>query len=238
MKQGPGETTGEPAPFLPLSKDGLVARVASRLTSAILSGKLAPGDRLAESTIARQMDLSRAPVREALRLLESSGLVDYRANRGFFVHTVSGPALDNLYELRIVIEGTAIARLVETNRDAALPRLRDQLDVLYRIADQGTDIVAQVDADMQFHRLICEGSGNPRFLQIFDQISNETKLGLLVIGQLYDDPRKLAETHEPIVQAVADGDAAAARAAIEYHIDYARQGVVAFFAKDRDDRSP
>lgn len=237
MNQAPGVDTDARAPFMPLIRDGLVDRVAGSLTGAILSGQLAPGDRLAESTIARQMDLSRAPVREALRLLESSGLVDYRPNRGFFVHSISGPELDNLYELRIVIEGAAIARLVETNRAAALPRLRAQLDDLYRIADLGTDIVAQVDADMRFHRLICEGSGNPRFLQVFDQISNETKLGLLVIGQLYDDPRKLAETHEPIVQAVADGDAAAARAATEYHIDYARQGVVAFFATDRDDRS-
>ena len=70
-------------PFLPLNRDGLVDRVANSLVGAILSGAMRPGDRLAESHIARQMDLSRAPVREALRLLESSGLVEYRTNRSY-----------------------------------------------------------------------------------------------------------------------------------------------------------
>lgn len=216
----------EAYPFLPLSRDGLVDRVAHSLVNAILSGAIRPGERLAESQIARQMDLSRAPVREALRLLESSGLVEYRANRGFFVHVISATSIRELYELRIVIETAAVRALTETN-PGALPGLRAQMAELHRLADEGAEMMAHVSADMQFHRLICEGSGNRRFLQVFDQISNETKLGLLVIGRLYDDAHRMAETHEPIIAAIAAGDAEAAAAAIVYHIGVAKDLVTA-----------
>ena len=211
-------------PFLPLNRDGLVDRVANSLVGAILSGAMRPGDRLAESHIARQMDLSRAPVREALRLLESSGLVEYRTNRGFFVRAISATSVSDLYDLRILIETAAIRRLTDTT-PAALPPLRAQVAELHRLAGTGADMMAHVDADMAFHRLICEGSGNRRFLQVFDQIANETKLGLVLIGRLYDDPHRMAETHEPIVEAIAAGDADAAAAAIDYHIRVARDMV-------------
>jgi DNA-binding GntR family transcriptional regulator len=211
-------------PFLPLNRDGLVDRVANSLVGAILSGAMRPGDRLAESHIARQMDLSRAPVREALRLLESSGLVEYRTNRGFFVRAISATSVSDLYDLRILIETAAIRRLTDTN-PAALPPLRAQVAELHRLAGTGADMMAHVDADMAFHRLICEGSGNRRFLQVFDQIANETKLGLVLIGRLYDDPHRMAATHEPIVEAIAAGDADAAAAAIDYHIRVAKDMV-------------
>ncbi|MBY8976792.1 GntR family transcriptional regulator [Rhodobacteraceae bacterium NNCM2] len=220
--------------FVPLSRDGLVDRVANLLAEAILGGKINPGDRLAESTIAKQMDLSRAPVREALRLLESSGLVDYKTNRGFFVHSISAPTLDNLYELRIVIESAAITRLVRTNAEAALPRLKAQLAELYRIADQGAKMNEHVHADMQFHRMICEESGNPRFLNIFDQVSNETKLGVLVIGRLYDDAHRIATTHEPLIAAIEARDEQAARDAIAFHIGVARDMVTHLFNQNEE----
>jgi DNA-binding GntR family transcriptional regulator len=223
----------EAYPFLPLSRDGLVDRVAHSLVSAILSGAIRPGHRLAESHIARQMDLSRAPVREALRLLENSGLVEYRANRGFFVRVNSASSIADLYELRIVIETAAVRALTLTNPQA-LPGLRAKVAELYQLAETGADMMAHVTTDMQFHRLICEGSGNQRFLQVFDQISNETKLGFLVIGRLYDDPHRMAETHEPIVDAIAAGDADAAAQAIAYHIGVAKDLVTEHIGKQQE----
>lgn len=203
-----------------------------------MAGRIRPGERLSESAIARDMGLSRAPVREAARLLESSGLVEYHTNRGFFVQTVSASALDNLYEFRIVIERAAVARLVEKGAEDTLPLLRTQLQELYRVAEAGEDMLHQVEADMQFHRLICQGSGNPRFLTVFDQIANETKLGLILIGRLYDDPHRMADTHEPIIDAIAAGDADAAVNAIDYHIGTARTLVCDQFRLLEDKTAP
>jgi len=125
-------------------------------------------------------------------------------------------------------------RQVATNAEAALPGLKAQLRELYRLADKATDLITHVNADLQFHRLICEGSGNPRYLQVFDQIANETKLGLMVIGRLYDDPHKMAETHEPILAAIEARDSAAAIAAIDYHIGVAREAVTKLFETDEE----
>lgn len=220
--------------FAPLARDGLVNRVADTLVDAILSGRLSPGDRLAESTIAKQMDLSRAPVREALRLLENSGLVEYRNNRGFFVHSVTAESLEQLYELRVAIETAAIARLVKTNVEAAVPLLEAQVEEMRRLSDQPEDIMAHVDADMQFHRLICSASGNPRFLNSFDQIANEIRLVILVIGRLYDDAKTVTNTHEPIVAAIKARDAAAAVAALKYHLGDAQTQVTGLFNSNQE----
>ena len=203
-----------------------------------MAGRILPGARLSESSIARDMGVSRAPVREAARLLESSGLVEYHPNRGFFVQTVSAAALGNLYELRIVIERAAIARLVAQGAQQTLPLLRAQLGELYRVAQAGEDVVRQVDADMLFHRLICQGSGNPRFLTVFDQIANETRLGLILIGRLYDDPHLMAQTHEPIIDAIAAGDADAAVNAIDFHIGTAQALVCHRFRLLEDKAAP
>ncbi|ETX26902.1 GntR family transcriptional regulator [Roseivivax isoporae] len=216
--------------FGPLARDGLVDRVAGLMAEAIVAGRVLPGARLSESTIARDLGVSRAPVREAARLLENSGLVRYRPNRGFFVRTLSSAALDNLYEFRIVIESAAIARLVARGDvEALLPRLDAQIAELYRVAEAGDDMLRQVEADMAFHRLICEGSGNPRYLAAFDQIANETKLGLMLIGRLYDSPRRMAGSHVPIRAAIAARDAQGATAAIEDHIGSARHMVTERF---------
>lgn len=215
--------------FQPLGRDGLVDRVAKLLGEAIIRGQIKPGDRLSESVIARDMGVSRAPVREAARLLESSGLVEYQPNRGFFVRKISAQDLDDLYELRIVIEIAAGLRLIRTKDTGTLDRLYEQLEILRQVSTTSADMLSQVEADMEFHRRLIEASGNPRFLTIFDQIATETELCVMVIGHLYDDPRWLADTHVPILEALQSGDESQTIAAIEYHIGEARRLVTQQF---------
>lgn len=208
--------------FSPLAREGLVERVTKSLSQAIVTGQLAPGARLSESVIAREMGISRAPVREAARLLESSGLVSYAPNRGFFVRQVSAKALEDLYELRLVIETAAVRRLIRQGPEDALPLLRSHIDRLHEVAAPGTDMLTQVEADMVFHRQLCESSGNPKLLSVFEQIATETEFSIMVIGRLYDDPRLMAETHEPIFDALKRGAEDEAVAAIDYHIRVAQ----------------
>ena len=222
--------------FQPLDREGLVQRVATLLSKAIVTGQLAPGARLSESVVARELGVSRAPVREAARLLENSGLVTYRANRGFFVRETSAQALNDLYELRMVIETAAAQRVLRHGLTETIDRLAAQIDVLHEVAEQGADMLTQVEADMEFHRLLCAGSGNPKFLHVFEQIAAETEFSIMVIGRLYDDPHKIAETHEPIVNAMRRGDAAATCDALRYHIGVAQELVTRQF-RDLTDSS-
>ncbi|MCR8546365.1 GntR family transcriptional regulator [Salipiger sp. P9] len=223
--------------FAPLDREGLVQRVARRLSKAIVTGQLAPGARLSESVVARQLGVSRAPVREAARLLENSGLITYLPNRGFFVRSISARELEDLYELRLVIETAAVRRLIRNGLGAAEAQLAAQIDELHRVAGPDFDMLTQVEADMEFHRLLCAASGNPKFLAVFQQIATETELSIMLIGRLYDDAHRLAETHEPILAALRAGDEARAVEAIRYHIDVARAVVTEQFRKLEGDLS-
>ncbi|PZX17180.1 DNA-binding GntR family transcriptional regulator [Palleronia aestuarii] len=229
---GPIET----AKFAPLDREGLVDRIAETLMEAIIAGRIAPGDRLSESTIARDMGVSRAPVREAARLLENSGLVRYRANRGFFVHEIAAEGFRDLYELRIAIETAAALRLIAGDAAAALPALTAALDRLKAAAEGECDVTAMISADLAFHRAICLASGNARFVQVFDQIANETRLGVMLIGRLYDDPAEIARSHEPVLAAIAASDREAVVAAIEYHLGTARDLVPPMLVADTEKR--
>jgi len=216
--------------FAPLTRDALSQKVAKMLTDAIIAGKLKPGARVSESAIARELGVSRAPVREAGRLLESAGLLISRPNRGFFVRTMDSEDLDSLYELRMVIEREAAARLVRQEPEAVIPALRRQLDKMVELA--GTEqIAAQVQADMEFHRLMIKGCGNRRFLSVFEQVASEIMLSVALIGHVNDAPANIARNHEMIIEALETGDEDAARAAMDYHIGVARVAVVAHFRK-------
>ena len=214
----------------PLTRDALSEKVAKMLTDAIMSGRLKPGDRVAESVIARDLGISRAPVREAGRLLESAGLLISRPNRGFFVRTMESGDLDSLYELRLAIEREAAARLTRQGAQEVIPALRRQMETMLDLAS--TDqIAAQVQADMEFHRLMIEGCGNRRFLSVFDQVASEIQLCVALIGHVNDAPDNIARNHELIIAALETGDPDEARAAMDYHIGVARTAVVEHFSR-------
>ncbi len=215
--------------FQPLGRVGLVDRVVTQLSEAILQGRLKPGHRLSESVIAREMGVSRAPVREAARLLESSGLVAYQPNRGFFVRQISAKELEDLYDLRMAIETAAISRVIRDAPDDVLDGLQTCLDELRHVSAASNNMQAQVQADMGFHRALIQASGNPRFVTIFEQIARETELCIMVIGQLYDDPLWIADSHAPILDALYARDETRAIAILSGHLDQARRLVTGQF---------
>ncbi|MFC2968025.1 GntR family transcriptional regulator [Acidimangrovimonas pyrenivorans] len=222
--------------FAPLARDALSQRIARLLTDAIVSGQLKPGDRVAESVVARDLGVSRAPVREAARLLESTGLLVSQPNRGFFVRTVTAEDLDSLYELRICIEREAAARLVRAGaQHEVIPQLRRQIEEMLALSAQ-EQLFDQVVVDLEFHRLICAASGNSRFLAVFEQIASEIRACVALIERmLYDEPGQIAQNHYLIIDALETGDEAEVRAAMDYHIGVARATVVARFRElERD----
>jgi DNA-binding GntR family transcriptional regulator len=217
--------------FQPLTRDALSQQIASMLTDAIVSGQLKPGDRVAESVIARDLGVSRAPVREAGRLLESAGLLVSKANRGFFVRKMDSEDLDSLYELRLCIEREAAARVVRENRVAGIiDRLRHQIDEMVD-SSKDSQLIFQIGVDLQFHRLIVEQSGNARFLSVFDKLASEIQVCTALIERVFDEPGLVARNHYLIIDALTSGNVHEARAAMDHHIGVARQTVVEHFRK-------
>ncbi|MCP3465479.1 GntR family transcriptional regulator [Bradyrhizobium sp. CCGUVB23] len=203
-----------------LAETDLVGQVARLLTQAIVQGRLPPGSKLVEAGVARELGVSRAPVREAARLLERQGLLVANPRRGFFVRQFALDDIDEIYDLRLCVERHAAVlaarNLTPETRDA----LRRQIDVLHEMADLD-DQARQVEEDYRFHRLICEIAGNTRVLRLFDDLASELRMVIGLIGRLYDDPHEIARTHEPILAAIEAGDPERIIAHIDHHIGHA-----------------
>ena len=213
-------TMSPPVGLPALAETDLVGQVARVLMQAVLEGRLPPGSKVAEAGIARELGVSRAPVREAARLLESQGLLVASPRRGFFVRQFAADDIDDIYDLRLCVErhaGVLAARkLTPVTRDV----LRRQLDVLHQTAELD-DPARQVEEDYRFHRLICEIAGNRRLLRLFDDLASELRMVIGLIGRLYDDPHQIADTHEPVLAAIEEGHSERIVAHIDHHIGHA-----------------
>ena len=213
-------TMSPPVGLPALAETDLVGQVARVLMQAVLEGRLPPGSKVAEAGIARELGVSRAPVREAARLLESQGLLVASPRRGFFVRQFAADDIDDIYDLRLCVErhaGVLAARkLTPVTRDV----LRRQLDVLHQTAELD-DPARQVEEDYRFHRLICEIAGNRRLLRLFDDLASELRMVIGLIGRLYDDPNQIADTHEPVLAAIEEGHPERIVAHIDHHIGHA-----------------
>ncbi|ALM52007.1 GntR family transcriptional regulator [Halomonas huangheensis] len=216
------------APFFP--QRNLVDQVADYLTEAILSSRFAPGERLSEVALATELGISRAPVREAARLLESRGLVISRPRRGFFVRSLDAEELGDVFDLRICLERHAFERLQQRFTpaiDAQLSRVIENLCDVTRGKDKGS----KIEDDLAFHRLVFELAGNARLLRAFDDLSFELRLCIALISKTHKAPATIAESHWMLLEGLRSGDAERCRAEVDNHIGVARDSVLAHLAE-------
>ena len=214
--------------FSAILSDDLVSAIAAQIVAAILSGDLRPGTRCNEVHLAQAMQTSRGPVREALRKLESQGLVIARPRRGFFVRCYSAAELTEIYEARLCLElhttGAAVTRATDEDR-AALWRAYEKI----RTAATASNTQAQVIADFEFHLLIAAIAGNSRIHGLMHTLATELLAGITLVGTISRNPVYNAETHLPVLRAFEAGDVAAARAALAEHIESGRDEVLRRF---------
>ncbi len=208
--------------FSSIRAPDLVGLIQTQLQNAILEGRLAPGARIVEAELARQMGVSRAPVREAARRLESAGLVVSRPRHGFAVRTMSAKEIDDLYAVRIQLELMAVALACQHASNAGLDALAARVEDMVARADQ-LSRPERVAADLAFHGHICALSGNDYLLRLFENMLNEVRMLLAWTEDTFGSPQDLAATHRPIVQAIRARDVQAAQAALRYHLDEARE---------------
>jgi DNA-binding GntR family transcriptional regulator len=188
--------------------------VKSVLLQRILSGYYAPGDRLVEIRIAEELGVSQAPVREALRDLESVRFVESAPFRGARVRGVSDGELIEVYPIRAALEEVAV-------REAAKRMGGDVSALEAELAGMrnAKDVAEQVEHDARFHELIVEASGNSRLLEIWSSLQVETRTAITAL-RMGLAPKEAAELHEEIVEALRRKDTRAAARAIRNHFDH------------------
>jgi DNA-binding GntR family transcriptional regulator len=136
----------------------LRSQVVKALSDGILTGKYRPGDRLNESQIARELNISRIPVREALSQLQEQGLVQNRERRGMFVTQMGPQEVEHMFSLRLLLEGEVV-RQARTHMTADVQKELE--DIIARMDAWDGDLLESAALDLRFHRTLAKASGNP-----------------------------------------------------------------------------
>jgi len=204
-----------------IEQPSLVDLATERLRAEILSGELQPGDRIVEDQIRRQYGISRAPLREALRLLAQQGLVEHLPRRGMRVTTWSPTDIRQLFEIRHVLERHAVL--------SALPLSRGQRDPLARVralladmhtAEQRGDRLAKDDAHRAFHAAVVGLAGNRQLELALAPILLKLQLPMAVNLRREADAHSPAQglhRHGAILAALESDDAETVLAALDRH---------------------
>jgi DNA-binding GntR family transcriptional regulator len=188
-----------------VKRDSMRDLIRKALLQRILDGTYRPGDRLIELQVAREFHTSQGPVREALRELEALRLVETETYRGTRVRSVSGQEMYEAAIVRGLLEQEA-ARTAAPRLKADISPLQRELDALRRAAAAG-DHAAYARHNRGFHRVIAEASGNAVLLRVWDSLMLEVRT-LIGLSQFDVDLTTVVETHAPILEALARGDAA------------------------------
>lgn len=204
-------------------------QVYQALRAAILAGDLRSGERLVETQLADWLQVSRTPLREALRQLQQDGLVTADVSGGLRVTTLTPSEAIELYDCRLALEGLAAAGACV---NATVEQLR-QIESYVLEAEAAGQETAQpttcqqlLELDYHFHRLIAESSGNRRLVLLLDNLFNA--MALLRIQTLQRNPKVLdiQREHRQVYEAILTGDPEAARHAIGRHLLSSKARVV------------
>lgn len=213
--------TAEPAAGDELESASLVELAVRRLRAEILSGALVPGERLVEEQLTRRFGTSRAPLREALRLLAHQGLVEHLPRRGVRVVELSGRDMAELFSLRDVLEQFAVRRALApgTPSTPALAGLAAALDAMEE-ATTRNDPVDQATAHRAFHRALVALAGHHHLLRTYEPVLLQLQLYMATNLRREAQRRPGAEAvrrHRRLFDAVASGDVPAALRELDDH---------------------
>lgn len=202
----------EVASWTSLSRPRAWEEVVDLLRSKILSEELRPGTRLVEATYAKHLGISQSTFREALARLAHEGLVLSVPRRGTYVAALPTDTVNQLYELRDLVEPLAMRMAMHNLGDSDREYLQHQVERL----DSRTP-ADRIDADMAFHRRLYELTGFSPLQTLWPQMEVLTRKTLSMSRRL-GSVKQTAQNHQAILQAVLNGDDAALQAAIQSHM--------------------
>lgn len=206
----------------------LAPRLAEAIRDRLISGELKPGQRLSEAALSADFDVSRNSLREAFRLLTKDGLLQHEPNRGVFVATPSMASIIDIYRVRRMVEGQALANAYPNH--PAVTRMRAAVDGA-RMARDRNDWTSVGSENMKFHAAIVDLADSQRLNGFYAQIAAELRLsfGLLREPELLHAP--YVEMNAAILDKLEAGDPKGAAAALEAYLLQSERTVLAAFSR-------
>ena len=186
-------------------KTTLKSSALREIKRAILSGKLRPGDRLVETQLAKDMGISKFPIREAIGQLERLGLVSTVPYKGSCVSTFSERDMEELYTLRSAIESLAVRILMSKHNETTIEKLISILEKMQKASDK-ENLEEVINEDIRFHQTICELSGHRKLLEMWMMLQDQIRYFITIEEYFNVHSSVLVEPHYLIIEALKGGD--------------------------------
>lgn len=220
-------------PTLDARSGSIQARVIAEMRRRIITGEAASGALLSELALADEFGVSRTPVREALKQLQTEGLVEVRPRVGTFVAAPSRRDITELFQMKELLEGAAARLLAQRGRVPELDRLEENL----READaavRGDDRSAYASLVEEFHDLLIVGADNTKLEAHYRTLMNQLAYSRLVTTSL-DQPGRPMQSereHHVVLDLIIAKDGDSAERVMREHVRASRQALLAGLATD------
>jgi DNA-binding GntR family transcriptional regulator len=190
----------------PVDRESTPSIIARKLREAIAAGELAPGSQLGEAELARELGVSRGPLREAMQRLTQEGLLISIRNRGLFVIELTNDDVYDIYLARTAVERAAAAEIFRRDPMAAGERLSLIVKKMARASDR-QDRAKIGAADLEFHGRLVQMAESPRLSRMHHTLLTETRMCVTALQETYPAPDDRVPEHNEIAEAFKAGDA-------------------------------
>jgi DNA-binding GntR family transcriptional regulator len=205
-------------------------KVYSYVREQILSGRIAPNQRLIETKIAQEIGTSRTPVREALHNLEIEGLIRSIPRVGYQVKPISEEEVEEICQIRFLIEDQAARWAMEKAASKVIRELKKNIALTVSRVSKG-EIRAFIDLDAQFHEIIARGSGSTRLLELAQTLRGHMLRYRVQSIFSEDTVLEAIKGHQGILKAIEKGDSKGVSQAILIHLEESKRSILRYALK-------
>lgn len=204
--------------------DNLSSLVVEYLKDKILTGELKEGDHILEANIAKELGISRAPVREGIKELQNQGLITSIPRKGNFVIKLTMEDLKEIFDIRILLEDNVLQEIIKKDilSEQDFKQLTSIIDEMVRIAgEQGDDIekILRINAkDIEFHKYLWAKAGSPRIAKILSDLHCQLQMAMVIDTKITGNLDETAKTHYDIIKYLRLKDLDKCRKALKDHI--------------------
>ena len=204
----------------------LSGKTTAALREAIISGEIAAGEKLNEPRLAEQFEVSRGPLREAIRRLVAMGLVRHVPHQGATVVTLELDSIMELYEVREALEGKAAALAAVNMSDEDIKNLRELLQLHAQHQESNAGEYMQVEGDFDFHYQVIKGSGNKLLTnQLCDELYHLIRMFRSQTSKARTRSNRALIEHEQLIDAIEQRDPQMAETVMRRHVARAKESI-------------
>lgn len=217
--------TSQTAPLAGLAKVNLREQALTALRRAITTSEMPPGFHLVETELSEQLQISRGTLREAMRQLQQEGLISAGARGRLSVRSLDAKEILDIFAVRAALESLAVRTLTRAEyRDSAVETLRQAVQAMGDAV--GDTLEERIEADLAFHRTLCELTDNAMLLHSWKALEGSIRMSFMWAGKERAVGNMRVDRHNTIVDVIAAGDAAAAADYMFSHMDEAAVNLV------------